>query len=168
MKSTNRLLLAACLGLSVVSLAACGKKDAAPAQEAEAAPMSAPSGTDDAAWKKYLQDVVPRNMGNINNPPIMYYLPAETDSDFQGKYDRLAEQIDNAAQRGVTTGNMVAFGSPVSAKMADLIVAAFGKASPGSFKGARVLFVGAAADNDRVKAAVAPSGADYVFVDTKQ
>jgi hypothetical protein len=165
MKSTNRLLLAACLGMSL-TLAACKKEDA-PAQPAEAAAMTAPTTSDDAAWKKYLQDVVPRNMGNISNPPIMYYLPAETDPDFQGKYDRLAEQVSNAAQRGVTSGNMVAFGSPVSAKMADLIVASFGKAAAGSFKGARVLFVGAAADNDRVKAAVAPTGADSVFVEAK-
>lgn len=166
MKSTNRLMLAACLGLSALALAAC-KKEEAPAQQAEAAPMTAPSGTDDAAWKPYLQDVVGRNMGNISNAPIMYYLPAETDSDFQGKYDRLAEQVGNAVQRGVTAGNMVAFGSPASAKMADLIVASFAKASPGSFKGVRVLFIGAAADNERVKAAVASSGADYVFVEAK-
>lgn len=166
MKSTNRLMLAACLGMSVVSLAAC-KKEEAPAQQAEATPMTAPTGTEDAAWKPYLQDVVGRNMGTISNSPIMYYLPAETDSDFQGKYDRLAEQVGNAVQRGVTAGNMVAFGSPASAKMADLIVASFAKAEPGSFNGARVLFVGAAVDNDRVKAAVAPSGAEYVFIEAK-
>ncbi len=165
MKSTNRLLLAACLGMAV-SLAAC-KKEEAPAQPAEAAAMTAPSGTDDAAWKSYLQDVVPRNMGTISNPPIMYYLPAESDADFQGKYDRLAEQVGNAVQRGVTSGNMVAFGSPASAKMADLITASFAKAAPGSFKGARVLFVGTAADNERVKASVAPTNADYVFVEAK-
>jgi len=165
MKSTNRLLLAACLGMTL-SLAAC-KKEEAPAQPAEAAAMTAPAGTDDPAWKAYLQDVVPRNMGNISNPPIMYYLPAESDPDFQGKYDRLAEQVSNAVQRGVTSGNMVAFGSPASAKMADLITASFAKAAPGSFKGARVLFVGAAADNERVQASVAPTNAEYVFVEAK-
>ena len=79
----------------------------------------------------------------------------------------LCKQVSNAAQRGVTAGNMVAFGSPVSAKMADLVVAAFSKAAAGSFKGARVLFVGAAADNDRVKAVVEPTGAEYVFVEAK-
>jgi hypothetical protein len=165
MKSTNRLFLAACLGMTV-TLAAC-KKEEAPAQPAEAAAMTAPAGTEDSAWKPYLQDVVGRNLGTIGNPPIMYYLPAESDPDFQGKYDRLAEQVGNAVQRGVTAGNMVAFGSPSSGKMADLIVAAFGKAEAGSFKGARVLFVGTAADNDRVKTAVAPTNADYVFVESK-
>lgn len=165
MKSTQRLLLAACLGLTV-TLAAC-KKEEAPAQPAEAAALTAPTNGDDAAWKAYLQDIVPRNMGTIANPPIMYYLPAETDADFQGKSERLAEQVGNAVQRGVTAGNMVAFGSPASAKMADMIVASFAKAAPGSFKGSRVLFVGAAADNDRVKAAVASSEADYVFVEAK-
>ena len=34
-------------------------------------------------------------------------------------------------------------------------------------KGVKVLFIGKAADSERVKAAVAPTGADYVFVEAK-
>ena len=34
-------------------------------------------------------------------------------------------------------------------------------------KGVKVLFIGQAADNERVKAAVAPSGVNYVFVEAK-
>jgi hypothetical protein len=47
------------------------------------------------------------------------------------------------------------------------VIAAFKDVPAGSMKGVKVLFVGKAADNDRVKAAVAPSGVDYVFVEAK-
>jgi hypothetical protein len=62
---------------------------------------------------------------------------------------------------------MLAFGSPDSAKMGDLVVAAYKDAAPGSMKGVIVMFIGKAADNERVKAAVAPSGATYRFVEAK-
>ena len=69
--------------------------------------------------------------------------------------------------RGVVEGNMLAFGSPSSAKMADMIVASFAGVDAGSMKGVKVLFIGAPADNERVKAAVAPAGVDYTFVEAK-
>lgn len=162
MKTVTRLFALSTLALA---LAACGKKDeAATAQPAEAAPLSAPADTDDAAWKKYLTDVVTRNMGDITNQPFVYYIPANAD---QGAYDRQLEQASNAMARGVTSGNMVAFGSPDSTRIADMAVASFAKAEAGTFKGVRVLFVGAAADQERVKAAVDPSGATFVFVEAK-
>jgi hypothetical protein len=34
-------------------------------------------------------------------------------------------------------------------------------------KGVKVLFIGKPADSDRVKAALAPTGVDYVFVEAK-
>ncbi|RXR08464.1 hypothetical protein [Pseudoxanthomonas composti] len=163
MKTVTRLFALSTLALA---LAACGKKEeAATAQPAEAAPLSAPAaGSDDAAWKKYLTDVVTRNMGDITNAPFVYYLASNAD---QGSYDRQLEQASNAMARGVTSGNMIAFGSPDSARIADMAVASFAKAEPNTFKGVRVLFVGAAADQERVKAAVEPSGATFVFVEAK-
>jgi sirohydrochlorin ferrochelatase len=63
---------------------------------------------------------------------------------------------------------MLAFGSPESAKMADLIVEAFSEVSAGgSFNEVRVLFIGKAEDSERVAQAVAASGAEYVFVEAK-
>ena len=64
-------------------------------------------------------------------------------------------------------GNMLAFGSPDSAKMADLIVTAFTGAEPDALKGSQVLFIGKPADSDRVKAAVEAAGAKYIFVEAK-
>ena len=50
--------------------------------------------------------------------------------------------------------------------MGDLVIDAFNGVPADSMKGVRVLFIGKAADGDRVKTAVAPAGVDYVFVDT--
>ena len=47
------------------------------------------------------------------------------------------------------------------------MIESFREIQPGSMKGVKVVFVGAAADNERVKAAVTPAGVDYVFVQTK-
>jgi hypothetical protein len=63
----------------------------------------------------------------------------------------------------VLPGNMLAFGSPESAKLADLVVEAFKGSQAGSMKGVRVLFIGKKEDQERVKAAVEPTSADVVF-----
>lgn len=166
MKTIVRLMLAACL---VLPFAACKKHEEA--KPVEAAPLTAPKTADDAQWKTYLQDVVTRNMGNITNSPFVYYLPAkaatESDDEYQGKYNRQLEQASNAMARGIVAGNLIAFASPDSARMGDLIVASFKGVQPDAMKGVRVLFIGAPADNERVKAAVAPTGVDYVFVEAK-
>jgi hypothetical protein len=47
------------------------------------------------------------------------------------------------------------------------VAEAFKGATDGSFKDVVVLFVGAAADQDRVKDALAKSGATYRFVEMK-
>jgi hypothetical protein len=51
--------------------------------------------------------------------------------------------------------------------MADLVLAAFEGVPADSMKGVRVLFIGDAADDARVKAAVSPAGVDYVFIEAK-
>ncbi|MFT3761759.1 MAG: hypothetical protein QM761_03915 [Pseudoxanthomonas sp.] len=162
MKFANRLLLAACLALP---FAACKKHDAAPV--AEDKPLAVPSTDDDAAWKPYLQDVVARNMGNITNNPYLYYLPSQSDPEFQAKYERQLEQAKNALARGIVSGNLIGFGSPESAKMADIAIASFEGVPEGTMKGVRVLFIGEPADGERVKQAVAASGVDYVFIEAK-
>ena len=39
------------------------------------------------------------------------------------------------------------------------------KVGAGTMNGVRVLFIGSAADSERVKAAVEPTGSEYVFID---
>jgi hypothetical protein len=75
--------------------------------------------------------------------------------------------VSDTVARGVLPGNLLAFMSPDSTRMADLVVAAFKNPSAGSMKGVIVIFVGKTEDNERVKAAVTPTGATYRFIEAK-
>jgi len=172
MKATTRFAPLALVALLGLGLAGCGKQEqqaAAPAQQQAAQTLTAPAdGNDSRAWKLYLTNVVKQNMPQkMRSSPFMYYLPASTAADFQGEYERQLDNVAGTVERGVLPGNMLAFGSPESAKMADLIVESFQTASPGSFNGVRVLFIGKAEDSERVSTAIGPSGAEYVFVEVK-
>jgi len=160
MKTVTSLLLIACLALP---LAAC--KDDAP-KTVERAAVAIPAGDDHAEWLAYVSDTVGRNMGNITNQPYVYFLPGENSEDFEGNYERLAEKVMTDVARGVLRGNMLAFSSPASEKIADIVVQSFDGVTPDSMKGVRLLFIGKAADGERVREAVSPAGLDYVFVDT--
>ncbi|KAF1017586.1 MAG: hypothetical protein GAK31_00854 [Stenotrophomonas maltophilia] len=164
MNTTMRAMLIASFALAFT---ACKKEEAAaPADEAKQA-LVAPAKEDDAGWKKYLQEVAIQNMGNITNSPFLYYLPPESDPEFAAKYERQVESATQAVARGVQPGNMLAFGSSASGKMADMIEAVFKDVSADSMKKVRVVYIGSAADNARVQAVVQPTGAEYVFVEAK-
>ena len=167
MKITYRLLLAA--SLASLALTACNKQEEAKTTTEEAAPaiVAAPTNDDKAAWQEYLKSVALRNMEGVNNAPFAYFLPGESSADFAGEYDRLLERVQGDLSRGIVEGNMLMFGSPSSAKMADLIVTGFREAKPGTMKNVKVLYVGDPADKDRVQAAVAPAGVNFVFVSSK-
>ncbi len=162
MKSTTRLLLIACLSMPV--LAACNKKEETVA--VAQAPLAAPTTGDSAAWDTYLTEVVKRNIEGSTNV-YLYTLPDPAGADFQGEYDRQLEKAQGDVARGGVDGTLLAYGSQNSAKSADLAVASFAQAQPGAMKGVRVMFIGAQADSDRVKAAVEPSGAKYEFIEAK-
>ncbi|OHE83936.1 MAG: hypothetical protein A2579_08870 [Lysobacterales bacterium RIFOXYD1_FULL_69_11] len=164
MNTTTRMLLVACLSLPM--LAAC-QKDAEETAVVEQAPLTVPGDNNDDAWGEYLMEVVRRNMDDVVSSPYLYYLPAEDAEDFQGFYDRQLEKAQSDVSRGITEGNMLAYGSPASGRMADMIVSTFEGVDPGSMKGVKVLFIGNAADSARVEAAVAPSGVNYKFVEAK-
>ncbi|MFZ5635172.1 MAG: hypothetical protein ACOY82_01155 [Pseudomonadota bacterium] len=165
MNTIVRLLLVA---VFAVSLPACGKKEETPKQ-AEKAPVAVPTNEDPAAWREYVTDVVGRHMEGVTNPPFVYLLPAESSADFQGSYDRLLDKAKSDVSRGILPGNLLAYSSASlsSAKSADMVVAAFAEVKPDKLKGVKLLFIGKPEDNERVKAAVAPSGVNYVFVETK-
>ena len=162
MNKMTRLILVAFLALPL--LAAC-KKEEAPVAVVKA-PVSAPATDDRQAWVDYLNDVVPRHLTGIPNQPYVYLLPGESAADFNDQYGRLLEKAQSDVARGIISGNLLAYASPASAKMADLVVSAFDGVPADSMKGVRVLFIGHADDNERVKAAVEPAGVEYVFIDT--
>jgi hypothetical protein len=163
--------------LLVASLLLVGCKPSAEQAAADAAqaappPLTAPTGNDDTAWKTYLGQVVGQNRDGVTDREFPYYLPVDSKvpdpgGDGSSMYERQLENVTGVVARTVLPGNMLAFGSPDSATMADMIVAAFTGAKPDALKGSKVLFIGKAADNDRVKAAVEAAGARYVFVEVK-
>lgn len=166
----NRILAPLALLLSLAFLAGCAKEEvAAPAP----APLVAPTDGDDMAWKDYLGKVVAQNQAGVTDRIFPYYLPAnsdtltEGDQDGRTQYARQLENVTAVVQRTVLPGNMLAFGSPDSAKMADLITTAFTGAEPTALRGSIVLFIGTPADSDRVKPLVEAAGATYVFVEAK-
>lgn len=166
----TRALLPIALLLSSLLLAGCQKEEEVAAAPVE---LSAPTSTDDGEWKAYLGQVIGRNQAGVTDRVFSYYLPvgadtpAEGDVDGKTMFDRQLENVATVVQRTVLPGNMLAFGSPDSAKMADLIVMAFTDADPKALEGSQVLFIGKAADNERVKAAVEAAGARYIFVEAK-
>ena len=162
------LLLATVLGLSACETpeteSATDKKPAA------AAALRAPATNDDKAWKAYLGQVIGSHTEGVTDRQISYYLPAnsaEVEADGRSKYDRLSEGVTAAISRTVLPGNMLAFGSPDSAKMADLITSAFSGARADALKGSQVLFVGKPEDSARIQPAIEASGAKYIFVEAK-
>ena len=165
-KTMSRLMMLALVALVALPLAAC-KKEEAPKVQAKP-PMSAPASGERQAWVDYLNDVVPRHMAGINNQPFVYLLPAEDTEGFEDQYERLLEKAESDVGRGIIRGNLLAYASPASSRMADLVVASFANVPAGSMEGVRVLFIGDPADDARVKAAVAPAGVEYVFVDTSK
>jgi hypothetical protein len=166
----NRALVALALLIPFVLLAGCEKKEeAAPAPAA----LVAPTTSDDDAWRTYLGQIIGQNQQGVTDRVFSYYLPmnadtlTEADKDGRTQYARQLENVNTVVLRTVLPGNMLAFGSPDSARMADLIVGAFTGAEPDALKGSQVLFIGKPADRDRVKAAVEAAGAKFVFVEAK-
>jgi hypothetical protein len=164
MKNFMRALLIA--SVAALAFTGCKKEEAKPVADAAPA-LTAPGKDDDAGWKQYLQAVAIQNMGNVTNNPFLYYLPPESDPEFQAKYDRQVESATTTISRGVSPGNMIAFGSSASAKMADMIGVVFKAVQANSMKGVRVVYIGDAADNARVQTVIQPTGAEYIFVEAK-
>jgi len=167
MNKTTRALALACMLMPPLLLTACKNEVPVTNAASEKQALSAPAKDDDAAWKAYLPAVVQENMGKITNNPFLYYLPPESDPEFDAKYERQVEAATTAVGRGIQKNNMLAFGSPASARMADMIEVAFKDVPADTLEGVRILFIGEAADNDRVRAVLAPTGAEYVFIEAK-
>jgi len=168
----SRSLIAVTLFALALSLTAC-KKEAEPKSTAPVALTAPTNGGDDNAWKAYLGQVVSQNMAGVTDRVYPYYLPANSlvptpgDLDNHSQYDRQLQNVSDVVARTVLPGNMLAFGSPDSTKMGDLIVTAMTGAKPDALKGSQVLFIGNAADNARVKAVVEAAGGKYIFVESK-
>lgn len=146
-------------------------KPSTPAVSGTAAAAAAADTTDDCAhatvaattWQPYLQQIVGANMAGISNAPYAYFVPSSKDPENAGAISRVQDQINGVVAATVLPGNLIAAGGPDSATTAQMLETAFKDASPGSFKGVSVLFIGDKSDEAAVKAALAPSGATFKF-----
>jgi hypothetical protein len=181
------LFVAAIALLGTLGLSACNKnKQAGPTTAAAATKPDCATDAPDCMkdWSNYLSQIVQDNMGNITNNPYVYFVPAvavspaaagtsagvastaaapASASSAEEALGRVQDQINIVVQATVLPGNMIAAGGPSSATTAQVMETAFKQASPGSFKGVVVLFIGDQADEAAVKAAVEPSGATFKF-----
>ncbi|HEY1588324.1 MAG TPA: hypothetical protein VGG00_01225 [Rhodanobacter sp.] len=159
-------LIAAIALTASLSLSACNKQD--DQQDAQQQVQQAPKPTDPTdskGWNNYLGQIVQKNMqGMTANQPYAYMVTAGTTDDAKAQNDRQLQSVQDTVARGVLPGNLLAFGGPVSATTADLVVAAFKDAKPGSFKDVIILFIGDKADEQRVTDALKPTGATIRFV----
>lgn len=170
------LFIAAIVLLGTLGLSACQSNEQSQATT-QAKATKPTSSTDIKGWQDYLQQIVEANMGNITNTPYLYFVPAAGNgpatsgtaaapasaSSVDEAIDRVQEQVSTVVAATVLPGNMIAAGGPSSATTAQVLETAFKQASPGSFKGVVVLFIGDKADEAAVKAAVDPSGATFKF-----
>jgi hypothetical protein len=159
-------LLAALALTGTLSITACSQQEEAQQPTEQAQTVSKPSDPNDSkAWNAYLGQIVQKNMqGMTADRPYPYLVPAGDSDDANGLRQRQLEQVQDTVARGVLPGNMLVFGGPDSGKTADLILAAFKDAKPGSFKDVIILFIGDKADEQRVTDALKPIGATFRFV----
>lgn len=161
------VLIAAIALTATLALSACGKHGD-DQQEGQQQAQQAPKPTDPAdskGWNTYLGQIVQKNMQGMSaNQPYAYRVAAGTTDEAKAQNDRQLQSVQDTVARGVLPGNLLAFGGPDSTKTADLVVAAFKDAKPGSFKDVIVLFIGDKADEQRVTDALKPTGATIRFV----
>jgi hypothetical protein len=160
-------LIAAIALTAGLVLGGCSKgQDQAQQATQQAAAATKPTNVNDTkAWQAYLGPLVQKNLqGMAAQQPYVYFVtPGQTDDD-KAQNDRQLQNVQDTVARGVLPGNLLAFTGPVSATTADMIVAAFKDAKPGTFKDVIVLFIGDKADQQRVEDVIKPTGATFRFV----
>ena len=155
-----RIALLAMLA-GIFTLAGCQKEGADSSASAESrAPLMLPASQNDEDWKRYIGQMVSRNVRVKRGiPPFAVYVSPNEDP---------FPVIDNARQtlqRGVVKDTIVAFGSRDSQLMATQMVELFQDIPADRLKGARVVFVGDAAHRAMAEGAVTPSGAEFIFLE---
>lgn len=155
-----RIALLAMLA-GIFTLAGCQKEGADSSASAESrAPLMLPASQNDEDWKRYIGQMVSRNVRVKRGiPPFAVYVSPNEDP---------FPVIDNARQtlqRGVVKDTIIAFGSRDSQLMATQMVELFQDIPADRLRGARVVFVGDAAHRAMAEGAVTPSGAEFIFLE---
>ncbi len=164
----RKIVLIAALALTAaLALSGCGKKaaDQQASQQATQQLTKPTNPTDTKAWNAYLGQLVQNNLQGMQaSQPYAYLVTAGDTDEAKAQNDRQLQSVQDTVARGVLPGNLLAFAGPVSSTTADLVVAAFKDAKPGSFKDVIIVFIGDKADEQRVSDALKPTGATFHFV----
>ena len=164
----RKIVLIAALALTAaLALSGCGKKEAdQQANQPVTQHLTKPTSTTDTkGWNAYLGQLVQNNLQGMKaSQPYAYLVTAGDTDEAKAQNDRQLQSVQDTVARGVLPGNLLAFAGPVSSMTADLVVAAFKDAKPGSFKDVIIVFIGDQADEQRVADALKPTGATFHFV----
>lgn len=160
-------LIAAIALTAAISLSACNKASDESQAPAQVQQSPKPTDVNDAkGWNAYLGDLVQKNLkGMTAGQPFPYLVDAGDTDVAKANNERQLSNVQDSVARGVLPGNLMAFAGASSAKTADLLIAAFKDAKPGSFKDVIILFIGDKADEQRVSDQVKPTGATFHFVE---
>jgi hypothetical protein len=162
--------------VAVVALAtACAKKDEPKKEQAAATPavvLTAPVDNDTEGWEAYMTQEVKPYIDKRYRKPYLYFFPkvdeASPEKDEQlRQFQAQIEALQGAVARGIQAGSMIGIGGPAPAAIGDVVVESFKLAGPKSLKGVRVVVIGSASEKDRIQAAIAPSEAEFVWVEMK-
>lgn len=150
----------------LAGLSAC-KKEEAPVEAAQVE-LKAPTTSDDKAWREYLTGIARQYAGRGQGAlkPYITYLRAGEDP------ARHIEQTLDFVARGMDKGTLLIFASSDSAFTADVIGQIFSQAKPEDAarlgrNGVQMLFIGAAADEAKVRDAIAATGMQMRFHEAK-
>lgn len=158
----RRLLACLALACALLALGAC--QEAPPPPDPAANAPANPADT--LAWKNYVSAVVKKIVPADQSKRIFATFLEHAASD--ELKTRTLENVKNFIGRGIAEGTLILFASPDSEQMAAFIEQAFAEPpKPDMLKGISVIFIGKAAEQERVAAALAPWGATLIFHEAK-
>ena len=152
-RSLPALLLLACLAAR--RSAAC-KKEEAPKAAGRRAAGRADHRRRRTPGRPTCSDVVKRNMDGVTNSPFVYYLPADSDRRLPGRSTTASSRRSKSDRRARHPGRQHAGVrlAGLGARWPTWSSPRSPTSPPDTMKGVKVLFIGSAADSERVKAAV--------------
>lgn len=133
-------------------------------RELRSQPLAAPGTNGTREWRAYARELLSRISGEDERMGTMVLAADGEEPSRHDRHDILMALIRFDANDSYSSLGWL-FASADSAQLAGLLVEGLEARKPGSMKGARIAFVGTAAEGRQVAEAAAHAGATLVFVD---
>jgi hypothetical protein len=148
-----------------VAMSACGRRQGQEVTSTSSAHIATPTNPNDtAAWETYMVQVGKVNNHGMANRPYLFIVPSGDVPSAHDRRQQIQQALTDMASRNGFPGNVIAVGGPDPAMTADVLVAAFGAAKPGSLKTLSLIYTGDDADKLRVEKSIATAGATFRYV----